>query len=66
MYREGKLRGGEPSNKRRAGSRRGCSGHCSCRCEHAQKKNSTKGRGSNKLDSARGTTIARLVQNNLW
>ena len=66
MQRLGKLRGGEPSSQRRAGSRRGCNGHCRCRCPNAQKKNSTKGKLSNKLDSKRGSTIARLVVNDLY
>lgn len=65
MQRLGKIRGGEPSSKRRAGSR-SCGGHCFCRCTNPQKKNSTKGKLSNKLDSKRGSTIARLVVNDLY
>lgn len=65
MQRLGKVRGGEPSSKRRAGSR-GCDGHCGCRCRYPQKKNSTKGKLSNKLGSKRGSTIARLVVNDLY
>lgn len=62
MQRLGKLRGGEPAS--RARSKISCKRLCYCGCKIAQKKNSTKGRHSNKLGSKRGVTIAKQVATN--
>lgn len=64
MQRLGKLRGGEPSNKNRGGFGYCNTRHCYCKCEKQQKKNSTKGRKSNKSfkkESQRGSTIKKQL-----